>query len=283
MVSAFASMKKQRARPRRTEVAICNLCSSVYSQNGRRYGGLLPLCPCFKVLALAFSFTARRGVFIVPMSFWYSHGGYTPCSTTVISIEFNLIYKNAVHDFGNRKSHTSWLSTCLAASLSASTIFSRVKGERLPTFAQSQARREERPTPFFSTRSRASHFSSIPVTFAMGLLVQRTGRLARGLLRNPTSPAQTLARRAVATPLHLPRSVPSSPRYVSSLANSQENATDRETITRLLYSLASRKEVERYLRIFSAANKFAVLKVGGAILTHQLDELALSLSFLHRV
>lgn len=62
-----------------------------------------------------------------------------------------------------------------------------------------------------------------------------------------------------------------------------ETVTDRETITRLLYSLASRKEVERYLRIFSAANKFAVLKVGGAILTHQLDELALSLSFLHRV
>ncbi|PWN41074.1 putative ARG6-n-acetyl-gamma-glutamyl-phosphate reductase [Ceraceosorus guamensis] len=63
----------------------------------------------------------------------------------------------------------------------------------------------------------------------------------------------------------------------------QVDVSDRETITRLLYSLASRKEVERYLRIFSAANKFAVLKVGGAILTHQLDELALSLSFLHRV
>lgn len=62
-----------------------------------------------------------------------------------------------------------------------------------------------------------------------------------------------------------------------------ETVADRETITRLLYSLASRKEVERYLRIFSAANKFAVLKVGGAILTHQLEELALSLSFLHRV
>ncbi|KAK0564303.1 hypothetical protein OC861_004352 [Tilletia horrida] len=63
----------------------------------------------------------------------------------------------------------------------------------------------------------------------------------------------------------------------------RDSAADRETITRLLYSLASRKEVERYLRIFSAANKFAVLKVGGAILTQQLDELALSLSFLHRV
>ena len=60
-------------------------------------------------------------------------------------------------------------------------------------------------------------------------------------------------------------------------------ADTQETITRLLYSLASRTEVERYLRIFSTANKFAVLKVGGAILTNELDELALSLSFLHRV
>lgn len=68
-----------------------------------------------------------------------------------------------------------------------------------------------------------------------------------------------------------------------SSAAARENAYDRETITRLLYSLASRKEVERYLRIFSSADKFAVIKVGGAILTHQLDELALSLSFLHRI
>lgn len=59
--------------------------------------------------------------------------------------------------------------------------------------------------------------------------------------------------------------------------------SDRDAIVRLLYSIASRNEVERYLRIFSAANKFAVIKVGGAILTDQLEELALSLSFLSRV
>lgn len=41
----------------------------------------------------------------------------------------------------------------------------------------------------------------------------------------------------------------------------------QEAIIRLLYSIASKKEVERYLRIFSTANKFAVIKVGGAILT----------------
>ncbi|TFK63939.1 bifunctional acetylglutamate kinase/N-acetyl-gamma-glutamyl-phosphate reductase [Pluteus cervinus] len=64
--------------------------------------------------------------------------------------------------------------------------------------------------------------------------------------------------------------------------------TDRDTITRLLYSLGSKREVERHLRIFSAAShpsqpaKFAVIKVGGAVLD-ELDELALSLSFLYRV
>ncbi|CAE6441411.1 unnamed protein product [Rhizoctonia solani] len=63
---------------------------------------------------------------------------------------------------------------------------------------------------------------------------------------------------------------------------------DRDTITRLLYSIGTKREVERYLRIFSASSnpaapaKFAVLKVGGAVL-EKIDELALSLSFLSRV
>lgn len=52
---------------------------------------------------------------------------------------------------------------------------------------------------------------------------------------------------------------------------------------RLLYSLASRREVSRYLQIFSSATHFAVLKVGGAILTHDLESLTLCLNFLHRV
>ncbi|GLB41236.1 putative acetylglutamate kinase [Lyophyllum shimeji] len=64
--------------------------------------------------------------------------------------------------------------------------------------------------------------------------------------------------------------------------------TDRDTITRLLYSIGTKREVERHLRIFSSAShpsqpaKFAVIKVGGAVLA-DLDELALSLSFLYRV
>lgn len=82
---------------------------------------------------------------------------------------------------------------------------------------------------------------------------------------------------AFARALHVSR-VPA-----SQSPSSRDLAGDRETITRLLYSIASRNEVERYLRIFSTANKFAVIKVGGAILTNELDDLALSLTFLHRV
>ncbi|CED84752.1 acetylglutamate kinase arg6 [Phaffia rhodozyma] len=71
---------------------------------------------------------------------------------------------------------------------------------------------------------------------------------------------------------------------------------DRDTIVRLLHSLGSRNEVERYLRIFTNSSspsgssqgvlpqaKFAVLKIGGAILTNELQDLALSLSFLNRL
>ncbi|CAE7142973.1 unnamed protein product [Rhizoctonia solani] len=75
---------------------------------------------------------------------------------------------------------------------------------------------------------------------------------------------------------------------IRSLNQSATSVADRDTITRLLYSIGTKREVERYLRIFSASShpshpaKFAVIKVGGAVL-EQIDELALSLSFLSRV
>lgn len=61
--------------------------------------------------------------------------------------------------------------------------------------------------------------------------------------------------------------------------------TTQDVITRLLSNIGNRKEVEQYLRQFSAVDsrKFAVLKVGGGILARQLDSLASSLTFLHHV
>ena len=56
----------------------------------------------------------------------------------------------------------------------------------------------------------------------------------------------------------------------------------------MLYSIGTKREVERYLRIFSSSShpahpaRFAVIKIGGAVFD-QIDDLALSLSFLYRV
>ncbi|CAG8502349.1 8010_t:CDS:2, partial [Acaulospora morrowiae] len=62
-------------------------------------------------------------------------------------------------------------------------------------------------------------------------------------------------------------------------------ADEKETIVRLLYGIGSRREVEQYLRHFSSveSQKFAVIKVGGAVLSDELETLASSLTFLNRV
>ncbi|KAJ1923388.1 hypothetical protein IWQ60_005912 [Tieghemiomyces parasiticus] len=83
-----------------------------------------------------------------------------------------------------------------------------------------------------------------------------------------------LARRALATSpaRHLPQRWP-------------DARTEKENIVKLLYNIGSRKEVEQYLRHFSSveSQKFAVIKVGGAVLTDELDTLASSLTFLNNV
>ena len=59
----------------------------------------------------------------------------------------------------------------------------------------------------------------------------------------------------------------------------------RQTIVRLLSSMASAKEIQQYLKRFSQldAARFAVVKVGGAVLRDDLDALASSLAFLQEV
>ena len=54
---------------------------------------------------------------------------------------------------------------------------------------------------------------------------------------------------------------------------------------KLLYNIGSRKEVEQYLQYFSSveSQKFAVVKVGGAVISDDLDTLASALTFLHRL
>lgn len=59
----------------------------------------------------------------------------------------------------------------------------------------------------------------------------------------------------------------------------------RQTILRLLSSMASAKEINQYLKRFSQldASRFAVVKVGGAVLRDELDALTSSLAFLQEV
>ena len=59
----------------------------------------------------------------------------------------------------------------------------------------------------------------------------------------------------------------------------------RSTIVRLLSNMASAREIQQYLKRFSQldATRFAVVKVGGAILRDDLDALVSSLSFLQQV
>ena len=59
----------------------------------------------------------------------------------------------------------------------------------------------------------------------------------------------------------------------------------RTTIVRLLSNMGSAKEIQQYLKRFSQldAGRFAVVKVGGAVLRDDLDALVSSLSFLQQV
>lgn len=59
----------------------------------------------------------------------------------------------------------------------------------------------------------------------------------------------------------------------------------REIITTLLSNIGSRKEVEQYLKQFSSVDskRFAVVKVGGGIVSDHLEALASALTFLHHV
>src|SRR4051794_2110304 len=59
----------------------------------------------------------------------------------------------------------------------------------------------------------------------------------------------------------------------------------RQTIVRLLSSMATAKEISQYLKRFSQldAKRFAVVKVGGAVLRDDLEALTSSLAFLQQV
>ncbi|KAK4145052.1 Aspartate/glutamate/uridylate kinase [Dichotomopilus funicola] len=86
--------------------------------------------------------------------------------------------------------------------------------------------------------------------------------------------------RAAAVPPALRRARP-----FSTTAIRPTDLTTRGMIVQTLSSVGSKREVQQYLSLFTSVSsqRFAVIKVGGAILTDYLDELCSSLAFLYTV
>ncbi|ODV60623.1 bifunctional acetylglutamate kinase/N-acetyl-gamma-glutamyl-phosphate reductase [Ascoidea rubescens DSM 1968] len=72
--------------------------------------------------------------------------------------------------------------------------------------------------------------------------------------------------------------------YRSFTSTSIRNST-RSTVIQLLNNIGSKREVEQYLKYFTSVSsqQFAIIKVGGAIISDQLNELASCLAFLYHV
>ncbi|KAJ3070207.1 hypothetical protein HDU98_006749 [Podochytrium sp. JEL0797] len=109
-------------------------------------------------------------------------------------------------------------------------------------------------------------------------------RSATSLLRaaRPTTSLSLAARRCV---LPAASSLVARRNNGTTAKRYENDTSEKETIVKLLYNIGSKKEVEQYLESFSSveSHQFAVIKVGGAVLTDSLDALASSLTFLNRV
>lgn len=94
--------------------------------------------------------------------------------------------------------------------------------------------------------------------------------------RLATSTVRTLPRAAVASSLVQNRAYS---------APSADNFSTRSTVIQLLSNIGSKREVQQYLSHFSSVSQqqFAVIKVGGAIITEHLESLTSALAFLNHV
>ena len=72
-------------------------------------------------------------------------------------------------------------------------------------------------------------------------------------------------------------------RHYASLLDS--SLSTRSTVVQLLSNIGSKREVQQYLSHFSSvsSNQFAVIKVGGAIITEHMDALVSALAFLYQI
>ncbi|KAG7802792.1 hypothetical protein KL944_001684 [Ogataea haglerorum] len=104
------------------------------------------------------------------------------------------------------------------------------------------------------------------------------------MIRNAGSLRNQLARCALKRGVQRPAIV-SSVKVSSKTPVTIRCYSTRSTVIQLLNNIGSKREVEQYLKYFTSVSQqqFAVIKVGGAIITQQLPELASCLAFLYHV
>lgn len=97
--------------------------------------------------------------------------------------------------------------------------------------------------------------------------------------------ARALASLAFSKSSSAKRFQPTASYQFRTFGTSPVSRSTRSTVIQLLNNIGSKREVEQYLKYFTSVSsqQFAVIKVGGAIITQQLPELALCLAFLYHI
>lgn len=107
------------------------------------------------------------------------------------------------------------------------------------------------------------------------------------MLRQVSRSTHVLRRAAAVKNVPLVRSTGAlmATKYKKSNFQLVSNYSTASTIVQLLNNIGSKREVEQYLKYFTSVSnqQFAVIKVGGAIITEQLPELASCLAFLYHL
>ncbi|KAL8960790.1 MAG: hypothetical protein Q9193_002560 [Seirophora villosa] len=111
---------------------------------------------------------------------------------------------------------------------------------------------------------------------------------ARVAARRSTAPGHLRLLPSQSSHLLWPLLAPPNPAPISlrrNYSSSDAHVSTRSTVVQLLRQIGSKREVQQYLSHFSSVSsqQFAVIKVGGAIITEQLEILCAALAFLNHV
>ena len=122
-------------------------------------------------------------------------------------------------------------------------------------------------------------FNSFCYMIMLSALRSCTGRGLRSTPARLRTARPSVAAIAATTPLRRCTA------FASTSASGSSPLSTRSTVIQLLNNIGSKREVEQYLSHFTSvqSQQFAVIKVGGAIITEHLESLASSLAFLNHV